>query len=277
MSVIEFLQSALGEGWLPFFLGVTHLGDAPIYIFLLSFYFWLVDPQQGRQLALILTLSIMSNFLLKGIFALPRPYVINPDVATVEAIATAGNFSFPSGHAQGVMTVWGAIACFQQKRWLWWIAGVIIFLVSLSRIYLGVHFPVDVIAGLILGILWITLGLWIGRVERLPQADLSQKLMMWLSGAILAIAVPPAASLIGIFMGFFPVAKVIHQPPQQWHQRLVFGCGSFVVLLIVYAGLNALSDIMPTFALGEYLRYLAIALTVTELVPWLWRQVKRVR
>lgn len=107
MSVIEFLQSAFGEGLYPFFLGVTHLGDGPLYIFLLSFYFWFVDSQQGRQLGLILTLSILSNFLLKGMFALPRPYVINPDVATVEAVATAGNFSFPSGHAQGVMTVWG--------------------------------------------------------------------------------------------------------------------------------------------------------------------------
>lgn len=273
MSVIEFLQSALGEGWLPFFLGVTRWGDGPIYIFLLSFYFWLVDPQQGRQLGLILTLSILSNLLLKEIFALPRPYVINPDVTTVEAAATIGSFSFPSGHAQGSATTWGAIAYFQQKRWLWYLAGIIIFLVSLSRMYLGVHFPVDVAAGLILGIFWVTVGAWIGRVERLPQLELAQKLMLWLSGAILAIALPPVAPLIGIFMGFFPVAKIIHQPPQQWSQRLIFGCGGFVLLAIVYAALKILSDIMPISAVVDYFRYLAIALTVTELVPWLWRQI----
>jgi len=273
MSVIEFLQSALGEGWLPFFLGVSRLGDGPIYIFLLSFYFWLVDPQQGRQLSLILTLSIISNFLLKGIFALPRPYVINPDVTTVEAAATVGSFSFPSGHAQGVMTTLGAIAFFQQKRWLWWVAGIFIFLVSLSRMYLGVHFPVDVAAGLILGIFWVTVGSWIGRVERLPQLELAQKFMLWLVGAILAIALPPVAPLIGIFMGFFPVAKIIHQPPKKLSQRLIFSCGGFVLLVIVYTALKILSDIMPISALVDYFRYLAIALTVTELVPWLWRQI----
>lgn len=275
MSVIEFLQGALGEGWLPFFLGVTSLGDAPIYIVLLSFYFWLVDPLQGRQLSLILTLSIISNFLLKAMFALPRPYVINPDVATV---ATADNFSFPSGHAQGVMTVWGAIAYFQQKRWLWCLAGIMIFFVSLSRIYLGVHFPVDVAAGLILGIFWVTVGTWIGRVERLPQWELGQKVMLWLMGAILAIALPPLAVLLGIFMGFFPVAKTIHQPPNQWSKRIALSIGGSLTLAVVYVSLKTLTtNFLPDSALGEYLRYLAIALTVTELVPWLWRQTKRVR
>lgn len=156
-------------------------------------------------------------------------------------------------------------------------AGILIFFVSLSRIYLGVHFPVDVVAGLILGIFWVTVGVWIGHVEHLPQVDLAQKVMLWLIGAILAIALPPFAILIGIFMGFFPVAKVIHQPPQRWSQRLIFGIGGFTLLAIVYAGLSSLDAIMPTSALWEYISYLAIALTVTELVPWLWRQVERVR
>lgn len=278
MSVIEFLQGALGDGWLPFFLGVTHLGDALFYIFLLSFYFWLVDPLQGRQLALIMILSIVSNFLLKEMFALPRPYVVNPDVTTVEAAATTGNRSFPSGHAQGVMTVWGVIAFFQRKRWLWWVAGILIFFVSLSRIYLGVHFPVDVVAGLILGIFWVTVGTWIGRMERLPQWELGQKARLWLVGAILAIALPPLAALLGIFMGFFPVSKIIHQPPHQWFGRITLAVGGMATLAIVHGSLKTLTTlILPDSALGEYLRYLAIALTVTELVPWLWRQTKRVR
>ncbi|MGB2926505.1 MAG: phosphatase PAP2 family protein [Limnothrix sp.] len=278
MSIIEFLQSFLsGEGWLSFFLWVTHLGDAPAYVFFLSLYFWLVSPRHGRQLALLFALSIVSNFLIKNIFMLPRPYVLNPDVATVEALATAGSFSFPSGHAQGIVTFWGAIACVHKKVWLWICALLIIAVVCTSRMYLGVHFPVDIAAGTLLGIFWITLGLWIGRIEIVPIYQLSQKLLVWLVGLLMAIAYAPLGPLMGVFIGFFPVSKVLHQPPTTVLKKILLGFFGFAVVVPVYLVLSKLTALLPEFAALNYIRYLAIALSVTEVVPWLWRRIERVR
>ncbi|MEB3225848.1 MAG: phosphatase PAP2 family protein, partial [Synechococcus sp.] len=228
MSVIEFLQGFFGERFLGFFLAITQLGSEKAYLLLLGLYYWLVDPRQGRLVTLILVASVMSNIFLKQAFALPRPYVLNPAVMTPEALHTAGSFSFPSGHAQGITTFWGAIAFLQQKRWLWIFEILIIVLVSLSRLYLGVHFPVDVAAGVILGIGWIALGLWLNRFQdRLPK-QLGQRLGVWLLGGLMVIAFPKYGDILGIFCGFLPIPTSQWQPPPKIGSKIGLGLSSLV-------------------------------------------------
>ena len=277
MFVIEFLQNFLGDRWLSFFLAVTHLGGEKIYIALLSLYFWLVNPAHGRQLGLVLSLSVISNFLLKDAFALPRPYILDPTVATPEAIATKGSFSFPSGHAQGITTVWGTIAYCQQKNWVWTVAIAIIFLVSLSRVYLGVHFPIDVIVGILLGIIWVSLGFWGNRDAERSAHTLEQKGLVWIAGGMLAIAFSGYASLIGVFCGFFTANVKHHQIPQHWFGKIMLGILGLSLTIMLQVILKRISLLFPEFALVDYARYLAIALWVTEGIPWLWRRIQPVR
>lgn len=101
MLFIEFLQKVFGDRFLGFFLGVTHLGGEAIYILLLSLYYWLLDPRQGRLLTLILTLSVISNIVLKNAFALPRPYVVNPAVITQKRFIRRVVLVFPAAMPRG--------------------------------------------------------------------------------------------------------------------------------------------------------------------------------
>ncbi|MBV5259697.1 phosphatase PAP2 family protein [Synechococcus moorigangaii CMS01] len=277
MLVIEFLQGLLGERFLGFFLVVTHLGGKEAYIVLLGLYYWLIDPRQGRLLTLILTVSVMSNIVLKQTFALPRPYVLNPAITTPEAAHTASSFSFPSGHAQGITTFWGAIAFLQQKVWLWITAVTIILLVCLSRLYLGVHFPRDVAAGAFLGVFWIILGLRCKKLLDFSEDKLWQKIGLWGLGGLGAIAWPEFADLIGIFCGFAMPPSIHLVPPQHYGAKIRLGVGGLVVVLMSYFLLKGASLWLPESALVDYGRYLAIALIVTEGIPRLWQCLQPVR
>ncbi|MCB8920001.1 MAG: phosphatase PAP2 family protein [Ardenticatenaceae bacterium] len=97
--------------------------------------------------------STAINALLKLLFARPRPNVFPP--ITVET-----SFSFPSGHTMAAIALYGlaAILLWQRQRYGWTVlAGLWVLLVALSRIYLGVHYPSDVLASLAVGTIWLIL------------------------------------------------------------------------------------------------------------------------
>ncbi len=77
-------------------------------------------------------------------FPCPCPYWLSQEVI---ALASQENFGLPSGHAQNALSVWGLLAASSSRRWAWPVVAVLVFLIGLSRIYLGVHFPTDVLGG----------------------------------------------------------------------------------------------------------------------------------
>lgn len=110
----------------------------------------------GRRRADALWLALMMaggtalNLILKQIFAAPRPDLL-PHLDIVQS------YSFPSGHAAGNMMLFGALAMLAARRSIYWMAGVMIALIGVSRVWLGVHWPSDVLAGWVTGFGWLLL------------------------------------------------------------------------------------------------------------------------
>jgi undecaprenyl-diphosphatase len=90
------------------------------------------------------------NFVLKQIFAAPRPDLL-PHLDIVHS------YSFPSGHAAYNMMLFGALAMLSRRRIGYVLAGMVIALIGISRVWLGVHWPSDVLAGWITGFGWLCL------------------------------------------------------------------------------------------------------------------------
>ena len=147
-----FLQ-ALGD-WLslPFKL-ITSLGIEEFYILIMPLLFWCVNSLMGIRAGIMLILSGGFKDFLKIIFHSPRPYWVD---TRVKAISLESSFGIPSGHAMDAASIWGSIAASVKRRWATWLALILIFLIGLSRIYLGVHFIHDVIGGWLAGglLLW---------------------------------------------------------------------------------------------------------------------------
>jgi membrane-associated phospholipid phosphatase len=157
-------------GWLvPIMKGLSFLGQEEFYLLVFPIVFWCMDTRLGIRMALILLASGYLNCSLKVLFHAPRPYWIS---STIQYFSSEPTFGFPSGHAQNAAALWGITAVSIKKKWAYISFGVVIIAIGLSRIYLGVHFPNQVLAGWLTGLLLLTLFLYFEK----PAADKFEQL-----------------------------------------------------------------------------------------------------
>ena len=128
------------------FMGlVTRLGEETFFMVAALFVFWCVDKRRGYYLLAVGFTGTLINQFLKIVCRVPRPWVRDPDFTIVEAAREgAAGYSFPSGHTQSAVGVFGGVARFTRRWWLRGVCVVLLLLVSVSRMYLGVHTPADV-------------------------------------------------------------------------------------------------------------------------------------
>lgn len=129
---------------------VTMLAEDIFLIAVITFIFWNINKEAGKKIVYSLFVSICVNGGIKDIIRRPRPYQVSGEI-TGKRAATATGFAFPSGHSQNISSTLFAFARWIKKRWFYIFAVVMSLLVGFSRLYLGVHFPTDVIVGLVLG------------------------------------------------------------------------------------------------------------------------------
>ena len=144
------------------------LGQQEFYLLVAPTIYWCYDSQAGLKVGLYLMLSIGTNSVFKLAFLHPRPYWYSNKVI---AYWSETSFGLPSGHAMNSVVLFGALSREIRKNWAYWTAGIVAFLVGISRIYLAAHFPTDVLGGWLLGILL----LWVVTVLEKPAAA-------WLKG-----------------------------------------------------------------------------------------------
>jgi membrane-associated phospholipid phosphatase len=160
ISVILALQG-LGD-WLIGPMNIfTFTGNPEFFLLILPAIYWCWDARLGVRVAIILLVGLGVNFLLKVSIHDPRPYWLDPRVRLLTR--PESTFGIPSGHSQNAAAIWGTLAIYLRTGWAWSAAVLLIFLIGLSRMYLGVHFPTDVLAGWALGLITLLLVLYLER------------------------------------------------------------------------------------------------------------------
>lgn len=127
---------------------ITELGSEVFFLVAALVTYWCIDKRRGYYLMAVGFLGTILNQFLKLLCRVPRPWVKDPDFTIVEsARADATGYSFPSGHSQAAVGTFGCVAADTKRRWLRVLCAMLILLVPLSRMYLGVHTPLDVLTG----------------------------------------------------------------------------------------------------------------------------------
>ncbi len=154
-----FLQENIRAGWLtPIMKVITRLGDKGLFWILLSLVLLMIPKTRKIGLAGICALCfsvLFTNIILKHAFMRVRPYEVVEGLKLL--IERQTDTSFPSGHTSASFAA--AVAYFKTapKKYSVW-GLVLAALIGFSRLYLGVHYPTDVLAGMLIGILSGVLG-----------------------------------------------------------------------------------------------------------------------
>ena len=135
---------------------ITKLGEETAFLVLALIVFWCLDKRRGYYTMAVGFFGILASQWMKILCRIPRPWVKDPNFTILEAAREAADgYSFPSGHTQSAFGTLGAIAVTSRKRLVQVICIVLAVLVGISRMYIGVHTPEDVLVGALLSVFFI--------------------------------------------------------------------------------------------------------------------------
>ena len=300
MKVLYALES-IRVPWLDTVMAaITHLGEETVFMVAALFVFWCVSKRHGYYLLAIGFAGTVLNQFLKLLFRIPRPWVLDSDFTIVEsARAQATGYSFPSGHSQNAIGTFGGIARFTRRKWVRVAAIVAAVLVPLSRMYLGVHTPLDVgVAAVIAVALVFTL------YPLMERSDSRHGVMGAVLAVMLALAVGyllfvslypfpadvDAANLasgvknawkllgatVGMLVGWWLDVRFIHFDTRAvWYVQLIKLVGGLALLLGIRAALKAPLAAALGAGAGGAVRYGVMVLFAAAVWPMVFAPLCR--
>lgn len=290
MKVLYFLESIRMPGLNEFMLGITRLGEETAFLVAALIVFWCVDKRKGYYVMAVGFAGTMANQFLKLLCRVPRPWVLDPNFTILEqAREAADGYSFPSGHSQSAVGTFGAIAATSKNKWVKGVCIALCVLIPLSRMYLGVHTPADVLvgAGMALALVWL-LRRWImegdrGMLVLIPLLTaMAVGLLLYttcwpfpadVDQENLASGVKNAYTLLGCMLGIavvYPVEKkyVRFSTEARWWAQILKVILGLAVVLMVKEGLRApLDGIFGGHMAARMIRYFLVVLAAGILWP----------
>ena len=291
MQILYWFESIRSPLLDTLMLALTEFGGETAFLVAALIFYWCVDKRKGYYLMAVGFVGTVANQFLKIICQVPRPWVRDPSFTAVEAAKEgAGGYSFPSGHSQTSVGTFGAIAVTSKQKWLRFVAIAIAVIVPITRMYLGVHTPADVLVGSGMAVLLLLLfrPLIFGHEGRYIKP-------MFLAMSALAIAFVAFAelfpfpadidehnlascqknayTLLGTMLGmtivYFYDEKVLRFSTQASIPGQIFKIlGGLVVVLLVKEGMRApLDALFGGHLIARSVRYFLIVLVAGMLWP----------
>lgn len=170
IKIMQAIQSIYVEGTFlgslldSVMLGFTLFGEMILVLAVLFVSYWCVDKKFGEYLLFCVFCSSCISFSLKDIFKRARPIFsgavesgeirhLKVDNFLIDTDFKPTSFSFPSGHTTNGGTLYLSIATYFKKRWVTIVGIILTIMLGISRLYIGVHYPTDVLAGYIISFL----------------------------------------------------------------------------------------------------------------------------
>ena len=297
MSFLYFLEEIRNPVLDFLFSIVTLFGEETVFMAVGMIVFWCVNKQKGYYLLSVGFVGTVINQFLKILFRIPRPWVKDPNFTIVEsAREAASGYSFPSGHTQTSVGLFGGLALKFKNRAIRIASIALCVLVPLSRMYLGVHTPADVGVSIVIALVLIfVLAPIFEKAERSPKVMYA--LLFSLTGIMLAYllfisfwqfpeevfhvdnvhnytsAVKNAYTLTGCMLGFLVVYTVDlkwlkFDTKAVWWVQIIKIVGGLALVLAVKELLRApLEAILPANTWARMLRYFLMVVTAGTLWP----------
>ncbi len=223
MDILYALEKIRTPFWNGVMSAVTQLGGEVIFIVAAVVVFWCVSKWEGYYLMTVAFCGTVLNQFLKLICRVPRPWVRDPNFTIVEsARAEATGYSFPSGHTQNAIGLFGGMARWGGRRWVRIGLTALALVIAFSRMYLGVHTPADVGVSLVLAA-----ALVLGLYPLMRRAQEKPRYMGYVLAAMLVVS--------GAFVVFVETCGF---PADMDAENLASGIGNAWKMLGAVAGMT---------------------------------------
>ena len=223
MDILYALEKIRTPFWNGVMSAVTQLGGEVIFIVAAVVVFWCVSKWEGYYLMTVAFCGTVLNQFLKLICRVPRPWVRDPNFTIVEsARAEATGYSFPSGHTQNAVGLFGGMARWGGRRWVRLELTALALVIAFSRMYLGVHTPADVGVSLVLAA-----ALVLGLYPLMRRAQEKPRYMGYVLAAMLVVS--------GAFVVFVETCGF---PADMDAENLASGIGNAWKMLGAVAGMT---------------------------------------
>lgn len=223
MDILYALEKIRTPFWNGVMSAVTQLGGEVIFIVAAVVVFWCVSKWEGYYLMTVAFCGTVLNQFLKLICRVPRPWVRDPNFTIVEsARAEATGYSFPSGHTQNAIGLFGGMARWGGRRWVRLGLTALALIIAFSRMYLGVHTPADAGVSLVLAA-----ALVLGLYPLMRRAQEKPRYMGYVLAAMLVVS--------GAFVVFVETCGF---PADMDAENLASGIGNAWKMLGAVAGMT---------------------------------------
>lgn len=290
MEVLYFFEKLRVPVLNELMLLITRFGEETAFLVAALVVFWCIDKKKGYFILSVGFVGTITSQFLKLLCQVPRPWIKDNDFTILEqAREAASGYSFPSGHSQSAVGTFGGIAAVTKEKWVRIAAIVVAVLVPISRMYVGVHTPQDVLVGSAISVILIF---------ALKPVVFSQnkKAMPSLLGVMtllavaytcfvefyhfpadidthnLASGIKNAYTLLGALTGFL-IAYIVDEKwlhfstKAIWWAQMLKVVGGLLLVLAVKSGLKTPLNILFGENIGRSVRYMLIVLVAGIVWP----------
>lgn len=283
LNFLKWLESLRTDFLNTLFEAITILGEETLIILFVVAIWFAVDRKLAQQVFFVTATSLSINGIIKNFAQIPRPFTKGISCVRVD---TATGYAFPSGHTQGFATWSSFFAAKFKKTWISILVGVLITAVAVSRLYLGAHYPSDVIVGVALGVGISLFGNYLfAKVKDVKKIYLGTFLI--LTPFIVYFLIAADLLFADLFKTFGMVGGMVaisfldeNTEPLSydiawWKKliRIVIGVVLAVALKEAIKLLNVF-EIMQISLLIDAVRYFIVVMTVGYLCPMLFKKIK---
>ena len=273
LDILRAIQSIGNPSLDVLFQLITILGEQTIIVVIMVSIYWSYDKVLGEYIVYSSLTGVLVNNSIKDIFKMQRP--IGEDGIRSLRVETATGYSFPSGHTQQATTFYGTLFMYTKKKWLYILSIIVITLVGFSRMYLGVHYPKDVLFGVIFGVLTIIITNYLFK-------RINNKLLLY---TITFIVFLPALTFarssdfikgLGTFLGFiigvFIERRYVNFSVEGTRfNKIVRVLLGILILMIL---ITILKIVFPKILFFDFIRYMIISIYGIGLYPALFKRLK---
>jgi len=273
LDIIRSIQQIMSPALDQLMIWVTMFAEETIIISILTFIFWNIDKKAGKRIGFVLITSMTLNNGLKELFNYDRP--IGHEGIISLRTETATGAAFPSGHTQTATTFYVSLGLWFKKHWLLGLGIIIGLIVGFSRVYLGLHYPKDVVVGFTIALIVSLVFYYVMRDLRNDEGIMLGVMIVLAAGFFVSHSedfMKAYGLMIGFVFGIIFESRMIDfKMKAKFYQKIIRWLLGLAVIIGVKIGLKM---ILPEGELFTILRYALFTFLGIGVYPIMFNQLK---